>query len=292
MKKLFSFVFAFVVAVFSAQGHAQSSPQISEEVIKASAEFIVIQLEHGDKHPKTLAAMENLAKIFSKNNMNLEAFNALQNALQIRIETQGPNHPDVASTHDIIANEYMIREAFNKAQDHYIKAANIRKKAFGANHLEYAKSMENLYTLHLANLFLGTGHGSVNDALNYINEYARIIASAKGKNTIDYANALTKRSTIYSLMAKYSEAANDNAQSIAIKESIFGQGYDGVGPDYYTLKTQLSLAGRKQEEAKIENKIKELEAAGLIKPDPNFAKGIKDLIDAAKDYYQNKYQGK
>jgi tetratricopeptide (TPR) repeat protein len=73
-----------------------------------------------------------------------EAEKLFKRSLAIREKALGPNHPDVATSLDIMASIYAIWGDYAKAEPLYKRSLAIREKALGPNHPDVAKSLNSM----------------------------------------------------------------------------------------------------------------------------------------------------
>ncbi len=71
-----------------------------------------------------------------------------QQALQVAEQNVGPNHPDVATSLNNLAELYRIQGEYAKAEPLYKRSLAISEKALGPNHPDVATVLENLAVLY------------------------------------------------------------------------------------------------------------------------------------------------
>ena len=67
-----------------------------------------------------------------------------QEALKVAEDNVGPNHPDVATSLNNLAELYKTQGHYAKAEPLYKRALSIKEKALGPNHPNVATSLNNL----------------------------------------------------------------------------------------------------------------------------------------------------
>ncbi|XP_014392860.1 PREDICTED: kinesin light chain 3 [Myotis brandtii] len=95
----------------------------------------------------TLADPSILALPHRDQNKYKEATDLLHDALQIREQTLGPEHPAVAATLNNLAVLYGKRGRYREAEPLCQRALEIREKVLGADHPDVAKQLNNLALL-------------------------------------------------------------------------------------------------------------------------------------------------
>jgi tetratricopeptide (TPR) repeat protein len=73
-----------------------------------------------------------------------------QKALQVAEQNFGPDHPDVATSLNNLAELYRTQGDYAKAEPLHKRALAIREKALGPDHPDVATSLENLARLYRA----------------------------------------------------------------------------------------------------------------------------------------------
>ena len=69
-------------------------------------------------------------------------------ALLIAEQTHGPDHPDVATSLNNLAELYQAQGQYVQAEQHFRRALAINEKALGPDHPDVARCLNNLAELH------------------------------------------------------------------------------------------------------------------------------------------------
>src|SRR6266498_279794 len=197
-----------------------------------------------------------------------EAIPLIARALEIRERILGPDHRDVASTINVLANLYYYKGDYAKAEPLYQRALDIREKALGPEHPQVASSLNNLANLyidrgayvkaeplHLRSLAiwekaLGPEHPGVADVLNNLallydelGEYAKaeplhqralgIREKSLGPEHPDVAESLNNLGIIYSIRGEYAKAEPLYQRALTIREK-------SLGPDHPFIASSLN----------------------------------------------------
>jgi CHAT domain-containing protein len=128
-----------------------------------------------------------------------------------------------------LGNFYYDMGQFEKAEPLYVEAKNIREKALGKAHPEYANSLNNL-----AILYEDMGQYEKAELL-YI-ESKNIREKALGKADPDYANSLNNLATLYMDMEQYEKAEPLYIEAKNIQEKVLGKAH----PDYASSLNNLA----------------------------------------------------
>lgn len=79
-----------------------------------------------------------------------EAARVAEEALTVAKKIFGPNHPNVATSLNTLAELYRVQGRYSKAEPLYKRALKIREKPLGPDHPHVATSLNNLALLHHA----------------------------------------------------------------------------------------------------------------------------------------------
>ncbi|ELK33415.1 Kinesin light chain 3 [Myotis davidii] len=123
--------------------------QEKQQVVSHSLEAIELGLGEAQPGPcyPTPADPSILALPHRDQNKYKEATDLLHDALQIREQTLGPEHPAVAATLNNLAVLYGKRGRYREAEPLCQRALEIREKVLGADHPDVAKQLNNLALL-------------------------------------------------------------------------------------------------------------------------------------------------
>lgn len=120
-------------------------------------------------------------------------------ALQIRRETLGTNHVDVAASLNNLA-------LLNEACEHYLEALvlhdetlNIRLNVLGPDHPSVAETLVNIGLLHKRNRDFDAARESFEKALNIYEQYPTTSATGEIVSGVDSADSIATRNLILSL---------------------------------------------------------------------------------------------
>ncbi len=204
----------------------------------------------------------------------------LERSLGIREKMLGPEHPDVASSLNNLANLYYVQGDYASAAPLHQRSLGIREKVLGPKHPEVATSLNNLalvyhdqgdsasaeplYERSLAiwENVLGTGHPHVAKSLNNLarlhqaqKDYASaaplyerslgILEKKLGPEHPDVASSLNNLANLHSDRGDYASAARLLERSLAIREKVLRPEHEDVAQSL----ASLALLHRKQGDA-------------------------------------------
>lgn len=128
-----------------------------------------------------------------------EAERLLIQALSIREQLLGPDHPDTATSLNNLARLYQMRGRYEQAESLYVRALEIREEKLGPDHPRTAQSLHNL-----AELYHVQGKYEQAEPL-----YVRALAIRKrslGINHPDTASSREKLASLYRMQGKEERA--------------------------------------------------------------------------------------
>ncbi|MGH9842915.1 MAG: tetratricopeptide repeat protein [Blastocatellia bacterium] len=213
-----------------------------------------------------------------------EALPLAERALEIREKMLGPEHIDVATSLNNLAELYRGKGDFAKAGPLYQRALAIREKAFGPDHPNVAVSLSNLAELYrnkndfakaeplhqralaIREKALGPDHPNVAASLNNLailftikGDYAKaeslwqralaIQEKTFGPVHQDLANTLNNLANLYSNNGDYLKAELLHQRALAMREKVLGPEHPSVASSLNNLAT---LHDKKGDYAKAE----------------------------------------
>src|SRR6266498_2774595 len=150
-----------------------------------------------------------------------EAIPLIARALEIRERILGPDHRDVASTINVLANLYYYKGDYAKAEPLYQRALDIREKALGPEHPQVASSLNNL-----ANLYIDRGAYVKAEPLHQ--RALGIREKSLGPEHPDVAESLNNLGIIYSIRGEYAKAEPLYQRALTIREKAEGPEHPNV----------------------------------------------------------------
>ena len=145
-----------------------------------------------------------------------------QNALQIRVDTLGPNHPTVARSYLQLAAIYAARESHDRAITLYKRALVINEKSFGPSHVDVARALYGLAEVYRT-------QGDYRDAKPL---YKRALAqgeSSLGQASPLVADILNGLGELHKANAAYKEAMRLHRRALEIRRRTLGEHHSAVG---------------------------------------------------------------
>ncbi|UVJ44301.1 tetratricopeptide repeat protein [Pseudomonas sp. LS1212] len=152
----------------------------------------------------------------------------LERVLAIRMKALGPEHPDVATSLNNLAELYVAQGLFTKAEPLHQQALAIRMKALGPEHPDVATSLDNLAELYVA-------QGLFTKAEPLYQEALAISKKALGPGHPDVAEGLHNLAALYHAQGLYAQAEPLFQQALAINKKARGPAHPDVAKSLNNL---------------------------------------------------------
>ncbi|MCA2718011.1 MAG: tetratricopeptide repeat protein [Microcystis sp. M169S2] len=169
-----------------------------------------------------------------------EAIPLAEQALAIRKQQLGENHPDSASSLNNLAGLYESQGRYSEAEPLYTQALAIRQQQLGANHISTANSLNNL-----ANLYHRQGRYAEAEPL--FKQALAIRKQQLGDNHPDTATSLSSLAALYYSQGRYSEAEPLFKQALAISKQQLGDNHPDTATSLNNLAALYYSQGRYSE---------------------------------------------
>ena len=166
-----------------------------------------------------------------------EAQPFLEEALDIREKTLGPEHPDVALSLNNLALLYHNQGQYGKAEPLYQRSLAIREKALGPDHPDVATSLNNLAALYYPQGQYGKAEPLYQRAL-------AISEKALGPDHPDVATSLNNLAVLYHDQGRYEKAEPLYQRSLAISEKALGPEHPDVATSLNNLASLYDTQGQ------------------------------------------------
>jgi tetratricopeptide (TPR) repeat protein len=153
-----------------------------------------------------------------------------ERALAIWEKVLGPEHPNVASSLNNLAELYRNQGRYEEAEPLYERALAIREKVLGPEHPSVAQSLDNLAGLYRK-------QGRYEEAEPLLKRALAIQEKVLGPKHSDVATSLNDLAALYFSQGRYEEAESLCKRALAIWEKV-------LGPEHPNVATSLdNLAG-------------------------------------------------
>lgn len=216
----------------------------------------------------------------------------------------GDNHPDTATSLNVIADAQMRQGKYAEAQKNFSAALDIYEKRLGLEHVDTAAALNNL-ALVLEKL------GDYPSAESLLRRSLRILEKALGKQHQDTATALSNLGRVLDLQGKYSETAGGGAgedpkqlsaraqelidrgqykeaetlhyRVVAIHEKTLGKEHPTTATSLSNLGNVLYLQGKLKEAEAVHRRVLAIREKGLGPEHPDTATSMNNLANVLQE---------
>jgi serine/threonine-protein kinase len=225
-------VAAFLVELFGvADSDAARGDTITvREILDKGAERI--NREFKDQPEVQAALMDRIGRVYQSLGLYESATPLLEGALEIRRQTLGQDHPDVAENLHNLAVALHAKGDFQAAEPWYRDALALRRKLFGQAHRDVAVTLNGLALL----LY----HKGEYDEAEVV--YRQALAMRRGlfgENHPDVAESLSGLALVMFLKGQHDEAEALNRQALALRRKLLGENSPSVATSLSNLASVL-----------------------------------------------------
>ncbi|MDC0716545.1 serine/threonine-protein kinase [Nannocystis bainbridge] len=158
---------------------------------------------------------QNVARVHASRGEYEQALAGMEQALAIREELLGPDHPTVATALDVIGGIHRSRESLDAALAAQTRALAIRREALGADHPAVGVSANNLGLLEQQ-------RGNYDAALPLLEEAVAVAEHALGPDDLEVGTSLNNLGRLQHVRGRYAEARTLLTRALAIREARLG----------------------------------------------------------------------
>lgn len=180
-----------------------------------------------------LKCYNSIANCFLQKDQSEIAIIFLNKALKLGSEGLGDNHPEVATSYDIIARVYVSLGEANDAIAHANKALKVRLQT-GAQSLDVADSYFTLGNIYLE---------SSDKDFEYFSKALSIRQEILGEQHGDVAASYHSMARVYSLRGDRVRSIEYVQRALAIYLELFGENHPGVGHCYNLIGANYGRIG-------------------------------------------------
>jgi CHAT domain-containing protein len=204
-----------------------------------------------------------------------------QQALAIRRQQLGEDHPDVAASLNNLALLYTDQGRYREAEPLYQQALAILREQFGQNHPDVATSLNNLAGLYI-------DQGRYREAEPLYQESLAIRREQLGQSHPDVAASLNNLASLYRVQGRYREAESLYRESLAILREQLGQNHPDVATSLNNLAVLYSNQGRYGEAEPLYQQALAIRRQQLGEDHPDVATSLNNLAGLYRD--QGRYR--
>jgi tetratricopeptide (TPR) repeat protein len=230
-------------------------------------------IQHYQLFNEDSGAMLNQAGYYLKEQGQYQqAAPLLKEALEIRKQVLGTNHPDYASSLNNLAILYESQGRYEQAEPLKKEALEIRKQVLGTNHPDYASSLNNLALLYQS-------QGRYEQAEPLMQEVSEVFKQVLGTNHPDYASSLNNLANLYYSQGRYEQAEPLYQQALEIYKQVLGTNHPDYASSLNNLANLYRDQGRYEQAEPLYLEALEIKKQVLGTNHPDYAKSLGNLAN-------------
>jgi eukaryotic-like serine/threonine-protein kinase len=204
-----------LVAVFefADPGKSRGNAITAKELLDQGAEKVVRELK--DQPAVRAKLMDTIGGLYQSIGVYDRAQTLLEEALKLRRQTLGAEHPDVAASLHHLAGLAFKKGDFAGSETLHREALQLRRKLLGSEHLDVANSMDDLGKSLLE-------RGKLTEAEPLLREALALRRKRLGEEHKDIAKSLNGLGRVLSNQGKFAEAAASYRQALALHRQLSG----------------------------------------------------------------------
>ncbi|GCA72242.1 photosystem I assembly protein Ycf3 [Microcystis aeruginosa NIES-2519] len=200
---------------------------------------VISQVSPQDKLAEAEKLTQQVIQLYQQGKYN-EAIPLAQQALAIRKQQLGDNHPLTVAILNSLAALYYSQGRYSDAEPLFKQALAIIKQQLGDNHPLTATSLNNLALLYQS-------QGRYSEAEPLYNRSLAIRKQQLGDNHPDTATSLNNLALLYQSQGRYSEAEPLYKQALAIRKQQLGDNHPNTALSLNNLALLYQSQGRYSE---------------------------------------------
>ncbi|KAL7960478.1 P-loop containing nucleoside triphosphate hydrolase protein [Trichoderma compactum] len=183
----------------------------------------------GEKHPKTIISMANLASTYNAQGRYKEAEEIETQVLDYQRETLGKEHPETIISMANLASTYWAQGRYKEAEEIETQVLDLRREISGEKHPDTITSMANLASTYWA-------QGRYKEAEEIETQVLDLRREISGEKHPDTISSMANLASTYNRQGRYKEAEEIHAQVLDLQRETLGKEH----PD--TLRSMSNLA--------------------------------------------------
>ena len=204
---------------------------IDKRISKAESLYdkaLALANECGCSEEKQMELLEKVADFLYKYAKYEKAITLNRTLLDLREKVLGEEHPDTATSINIMGAIHHIQGNFERALEYYLKALAMREKVLGAEHPDTADSYNNIGVIY-------KHQGDYEQALEYYLKALGVFEKVLGVEHPDTADFYNNIGIIYEDQGDYERALEYHFKALAIYEKVLGEEHPDMAISYYKI---------------------------------------------------------
>jgi serine/threonine-protein kinase len=265
----------FLVEVFGASdpGDARGETITAREILDSGANKIRRELQG---QPDVQAAlMDTMGRAYYRLGLYDSALPMLKDALELRKQTLGAEHADVAATMNNLALVLHAKGDFPAAEKLYRDALEMRRKLFGEKSREVGASLNNI------GLFF-KDKGDYEASESHLRQALKLRRELFGASHVDVAETLNELGVLMHRQGKFAQAEPFAREALAMRRGLLGEDHPAVAESTNNLATLLDSMGRYEEAEPLSRQALALYRKLLGPEHPHVAVSLSNLAGILK----------
>jgi len=230
----------FLVDLFNVSdpSEARGNTITAREILDKGAERINQELKNQPGIQSTL--LDTIGRVYFSLGLFDRALPLLESALEIRRETLGDEHLNVAESLNDLGIVLVAKGEYGRAEPLFQEALSLRRKSLGDIHVDVAVSLNCLGEVHY-------WRGDYSSAEPLFREALDIRRQCLGNESLELAASMNDLAMTLKQMGKYKEAEPLYRDSLAIRRKLLGEEHPSVAQSLNNLGMFLYQMFRNQE---------------------------------------------
>jgi tetratricopeptide (TPR) repeat protein len=229
----------------------------------------------GQRHPDTLASMNNLALLLRRLGRYDEAETMHRQALQIQEEVLGQKDPETLMSMNNLAIALRIQGRYDEAETMHRQALQIQEEVLGQRHPETLISMN---TLAIALRI----QGRYDEAETMHRQALQIQEEVLGQKHPDTLMSMNNLAIALRNQGRHDEAETMHRQVLQIQEEVLGQKHPGTLISMNNLAIALRIQGRHDEAETMHRQVLQIKEEVLGQKHPDTLMSMNNLAVALR----------
>jgi tetratricopeptide (TPR) repeat protein/tRNA A-37 threonylcarbamoyl transferase component Bud32 len=219
---------------FADPGKARGGAITARELLDQGAEKVVRELK--DQPVVQAKLLDTIGRLYQSIGLYDREKPLLEEALKLRRQALGDEHPDVATSLDHLGEVASLKGDFAGSESLFREALAMRRKLFGAGNKDVAESLNNLGALLVE-------RGSFGEAEGLLREALVLRRKLFGEEHEEVADSLTSLGRLMSYSGKFNEAESLYRQALTIRRNLYGGDHPSVASSMNRLAAMLHELG-------------------------------------------------
>ncbi|RYP62421.1 hypothetical protein DL769_007310 [Monosporascus sp. CRB-8-3] len=226
----------------------------------------------GEKHPDTLASMNNLAAVLRREAKYEMAEQIHRQTLELRKTVLGEKHPETLDSMNNLALVFGDQGNYEEAGQMLRQTVELRELALGTKHPDTLWSMNNLANVR-------NSEGKYEEAEQMHRQTLELKEKALGGDHPDTLASMNNLAVTLDNQGKDQEAERMHRQTLELKEKVLGREHPDTLASMNNLALVLRKLGRLEESEKMQRKEWNLTEKVLGKEHPNTLASMNNLAN-------------